>query len=108
MNHIAHAVHKVGDAVRFSAKAKQNLSALALKFKIVREINLDATSLNQHLYNLVKEARNLNGDEKEVPISRDNASSPAVALTIAAAHTQEPTAQQTVQPTNTADEMCDN
>ena len=69
---ITHAVHKVVDAVRSSAK-KQKVLKVALKLKIVPEMKLDASTLNQHLQNLFNEAGVMNGEEKYAPFSGESA-----------------------------------
>lgn len=103
-NNISHAVHKVRDTFRFIVRAKRKFSTLALKFKIVREMNLDGAELNQHLRNLFNEASAMNGDDKDVPFSGLNETYSAAAPASAQVPAEEPPAP----PTDTVDEMCEN
>ena len=56
---MAISINKVGDAIRFSAIAKKQASALGLRYKMLRDMNLDEDTFRNNMESLMEEAKAL-------------------------------------------------
>ena len=56
---MAISINKVGDAIRFSAIAKQQASALGLRYKMLQNMNLDEDTFGNNMASLMEETKAL-------------------------------------------------